>query len=174
MSRFKTSSLTSLRAALVVLAIAAGGCANNQSTANDAATSAPTDSVEEALRQAILDEYQAEATYRAVIADIGDVRPFSNIVTAERRHSQELAALFEQRGLAVPDNPWASPSSEPVPRFGSRADACAASVQAELDNIKLYDQLLEHDLPQDVSAVFRRLQDASRSRHLPAFERCAR
>jgi hypothetical protein len=62
---------------------------------------------------------------------------------------------------------------ENVPSLGSLADACAAGVQAEVDNAVLYDLLLEMADNQDIVRVFTSLQRASETRHLPAFESCA-
>ena len=173
MSRIKILASSALGTGLVALALAASACAKCGNAADGAAPSTAAGPVKEALHSAILDEFKAEATYRSVIQDFGDVRPFSNIIHAERRHAQRLAMLFEERGWSVPSNPWTD-SREPVPRFDSVTRACVASVVAEQDNIELYDRLLEQDLPRDVERVFRALQDASRSRHLPAFQRCSR
>ena len=43
------------------------------------------------LEEAIQDEYHAEQVYLKVMATFGAVRPFSNIVNAERRHASALA-----------------------------------------------------------------------------------
>ena len=42
------------------------------------------------LNEALDDEYHAWATYDQVIADFGEVRPFSNIREAEARHINAL------------------------------------------------------------------------------------
>ena len=49
----------------------------------------------------------------------------------------------------------------------------AAGVQAEIDNVAIYDELFKLDLPSDTRAVFENLQRASLEKHLPAFKRCA-
>jgi hypothetical protein len=46
--------------------------------------------LEALLGDALDDEYKAEATYAAVITRFGPVRPFINIVEAERRHAGAL------------------------------------------------------------------------------------
>lgn len=122
----------------------------------------------QALNEALDDEYQAWATYDQVIADFGEVRPFSNIREAEARHIQALLSLFAQYGLAVPDNPWPGK----VPRYASLQDACAAGVAAEIANAELYERLLGATRSPDILTVLRNLQDASQQRHLPAFQRC--
>ena len=52
-----------------------------------------------AMTEAIQDEYRAEVIYLGVMDDFGEVRPFTNIVYAEVRHSDALALLFQARGL---------------------------------------------------------------------------
>jgi hypothetical protein len=121
------------------------------------------------LLDAIDDEYKARATYRQVIADFGEVRPFVNIVDAEQRHIDALVVLFERYGLAVPDDPWPGQ----VPRYESLAEACRAGVEAEVDNAALYDRVLQGTHRDDVLEVYRNLQRASQENHLPAFQRCA-
>ena len=48
--------------------------------------------------------------------------------------------------------------------------ALEIGVQAELDNIAMYEAFLEEDLPEDVRDVFERLMAASKN-HLEAFRR---
>jgi len=122
-----------------------------------------------ALEEALDDEYRAWSTYGQVIADFGDIRPFSNIREAEGRHIQALLALFARYGVVVPPNPWAGK----VTRYASVREACEAGVAAEIENGALYERLLAATQRPDVLAVFRNLQEASQQRHLPAFRRCA-
>ncbi|MEE4384207.1 MAG: hypothetical protein V2J02_19580 [Pseudomonadales bacterium] len=122
-----------------------------------------------ALEEVLDDEYRARATYRAVIARFGPVRPFSAIVEAEDRHVRALLPLFRRQGFPVPEDPWADRVEAPA----SLRDACAAAVTAELENAALFDRLrpVVADHP-DVAEVFERLREASAERHLPAFRRC--
>ena len=136
---------------------------------DDAAPGDLSASEAEALLMALEDEYKAWAVYDQVIADFGAVRPFTSIQRAEESHIKALVALFERYGLAVPENEW--PGS--VPSFDSLADACAAGVQAEIDNAALYDELFSMVDNADIIRVFSSLQQASQTKHLPAFERCA-
>ena len=122
----------------------------------------------DALRYTLDDEYKAHETYAQVIRDFGDVRPFINIVEAEERHYSALLSLFETYGIAPPANRWAGHA----PRFDSVHDACAAAVQGEIDNVKLYDRALTTTRRPDILAVYQRLRSASLERHLPAFRRC--
>jgi hypothetical protein len=121
------------------------------------------------LHEALDDEYRAWATYAQVIADFGDVRPFTNIRDAEARHIDALIVLFARYGLPVPDNPWPGR----VERYASVREACEAGVAAEIANAALYDRLLAGTRRADVLAVLHYLREASQERHLPAFRRCA-
>jgi hypothetical protein len=116
----------------------------------------------DALEQALDDEFQSWTTYDQVIADFGEIRPFTNIRDAEGRHIDALLALFARYGLAAPTNSW----SGRVARYASVHEACEA-------NAALYDRLLAATQQSDILAVFRRLQEASQQRHLAAFRRCA-
>lgn len=121
------------------------------------------------LLAALDDEYQAQATYAQVIADFGDVRPFSNIVEAEGRHARALITLFDRYGVPVPPDTW----PDRVPRYGSLREACEAGVAAEIANAGLYDEILSGTERADIREVYENLREASQERHLPAFQRCA-
>jgi hypothetical protein len=123
----------------------------------------------EALGLALNDEYRAWATYDQVIIDLGAIPPFTKIVPAEQTHIDALVALFVRYGLEVPPNPW--PGN--VPTFETRPAACAGGVEAETANVALYDQLLGQVEHPSIIRVFTKLQLASLTKHLPAFERCA-
>jgi hypothetical protein len=124
----------------------------------------------EALTTALDDEYKAWATYDQIIADFGAVRPFTNIQKAEASHIAALETLFDRYGLDVPENEWEGN----VASFDTLAEACQAGVDAEIANADLYDQLLSKEVDNaDIVQVFTNLQQASLTKHLPAFERCA-
>lgn len=121
-----------------------------------------------ALNEALDDEYRALTTYDEVIANFGEVQPFSNIREAEARHIEALCALFIRYGLPVPENRWPGK----VARFASLQAACEAGVAAEIANGEMYDRLLMATQRPDILAVLRNLQAASQQRHLAAFRRC--
>ncbi len=123
----------------------------------------------EALAAALDDEYKSYETYRQVIQQFGDVRPFINIVEAEVRHIASLVALFKQYGSIPLDNLWAGKA----PAFMSVGAACAAGIQGEIENVALYDRLLQSTERLDILNVFHALRAASQDPHLPAFQRCA-
>jgi hypothetical protein len=128
-----------------------------------------SDNLSNALIEAINDEYKARATYRAVIAKFGEIRPFVNIAEAEGRHIDALLPLFTKYNIAVPEDDWASRIEAPK----SVLDACHLGVESEIENAEMYVRLLDSttDYP-DVQAVLKQLQRASKENHLPAFQRC--
>jgi hypothetical protein len=123
-----------------------------------------------ALKMALDDEYKAKATYLQVMEDFGERRPFSNIVNSEERHIQALLPFFQKYGEAVPQNKYLGN----VASYDSFASACQAGVNAEIENVKLYDEIYKITDDEDLIAVFKNLQWASQKRHLRAFKRCAR
>ncbi|MCA9320683.1 MAG: DUF2202 domain-containing protein [Planctomycetes bacterium] len=118
------------------------------------------------LGEALDDEYRALATYRAVIAKFGEIRPFSNIVEAEERHAQRLIGLFETQGQVPPADAWKDKVEAPA----SLEEALKTAVSAEVFNIEMYDRLLKRTQEETVVAALQQLQSASR-RHLQAFRR---
>lgn len=129
-----------------------------------------SEAVQQALDEAINDEYKALSTYEAVIAEFGSVRPFSMIKGAEEQHIASLKAIYDKYGLMVPENTWPSKVSVPV----TLQEACQVGVDAEIDNAALYREEL---LPvvdgfEDITVVFETLMSASEQKHLPAFEKC--
>ena len=121
-----------------------------------------------ALCEALDDEFKAIATYDQVIADFGDVRPFVNIVKAERRHAQALLTLFERFGTEIPHNPWPGQ----IQHFASLHDACVAGVEGEIENGEMYVRLIGVTQHPDIIEVFHNLQRASQEHHLEAFRQC--
>lgn len=122
-----------------------------------------------ALNEALDDEYRSFATYDQVLADFGEVPPFSNIREAEGRHIEALCVIFTRYELPVPENPWMGK----VERYASLQEACEAGIAAEIANGEIYERLLRATERSDILRVFHNLQEASQKRHLPAFQRCA-
>ena len=123
-----------------------------------------------AMAEAIQDEYRAEMIYEAVVGDFGPVRPFSNIIFAEERHSEAIGRLYLSRGLDVPSSQWVW---DQIPSYPSVAEACQAGVEAEIANAEIYERYFDLNLPDDVRRVFESNRAASLNNHLPAFERCS-
>jgi rubrerythrin len=157
-------------AALVAagLALAPAAASRAQSTLKPEPLS---DRSRAAIEEALQDELRGEAFYARVLKDHGDVRPFSNVVRAERRHADFLAELLKARGLAVPER---RPATAEPPAHASVKEACAAAVEFETENVALYDRLIAAGpLPDDVKRAFDHNRMASLDHHKPAFERCA-
>lgn len=128
----------------------------------------PNINLKTVLVEALDDERKAEATYRAVIEKFGEVRPFINIIEAERRHSAAIERQMIRLGFAIPANQWQGKGMAPA----TLAEACSMAMTAEVENIALYDRLLPAIADESVRHVLQNLQDASRDNHLPAFRRC--
>ena len=137
---------------------------------DSASYSGPLDTSEAVgLLKALSDEYHALAVYDQVLADHGSVRPFSNIVRSEQQHIDALIGLFNDYGLAVPENPWVGQADS----YDSVGAACAVGVEAEIANVGLYGDIRGSTDREDILRVYDALQRASNDKHLPAFERCA-
>ncbi len=124
--------------------------------------------LQQILTEALEDEYKARAMYRKVIEKFGPERPFANIVEAEGRHISVLIPLFEKYDIPIPEDHWSSRLQAP----DTLLEACQAGVDAEIENMTMYERLLAATEEPDVAHVLSRLQAASRDNHLPAFQRC--
>jgi hypothetical protein len=122
----------------------------------------------DALNQAILEEYGALNLYQSVIAQFGNVYPFSQIVRAEQQHVNALTRQATKYGVTVPANPGLAT----VPAFNTLNDACKAGVAAEITDAALYDELKPVVTQSALLQVFNNLQSASLNSHLPAFQTC--
>ncbi len=131
----------------------------------------PSPTLDAMMRYAIQDEYSARAEYQAILATFGQIRPFSNIIRSEEAHIQWLKDAYAARKLPLP----ADASAQHVQVPPALKDALALGVQAEIDNIAMYDRFLGTELlkrPENASLalLFTRLRDASKN-HLAAFQR---
>ena len=142
-----------------------GTCAGGESVVSGSLTDAEV----RALTAALEDEHRAKALYEQAIADLGNVRPLTQIVRAEERHIAALERIFTRYGLEIPA---VEAGAEDAP-FTSLAEACAAGVAAEEANVVLYDGLFADVEKADVTRVLTALQSASQNSHLPALEACA-
>ncbi|WP_009545418.1 ferritin-like domain-containing protein [Crocosphaera subtropica] len=123
---------------------------------------------QQAMIDAINDEYYARALYNAIIEKFGQVRPFINIVQAENRHVQLWNKLFNQYGLPIPEDAYAGKIEAP----DSLKTACQMGVEGEIANVQMYDKFLEFVQERDLRAAFTQLREVSQNRHKVAFERC--
>jgi hypothetical protein len=123
-------------------------------------------SIPEMLTYALQDETLAYVGYAKINETLGNIRPFANIVKAEKTHIAALERLFAAYGVALPDNTAAGYVTAPA----DQTAALNAGIQAEKSNVAMYEKFLAQTLPDDVKAVFTALKTAS-GQHLAAFER---
>ncbi|MEX1376279.1 MAG: DUF2202 domain-containing protein [Eubacteriales bacterium] len=173
-------------AAALVLAMALVGCTQDSKSTeeqNVAAAEAAKDmgeydfgaktalgmdelTIEQMLHYAIQDEYLARQEYEMIMDEYGNQRPFSNIIKAEENHIIWLKELYDAYGYDTPEDNAMDYAVLP----DSLSEAFDVGVQAEIDNIAMYEKFLEDDLPDDIKAVFMELRDASKN-HLASFEK---
>lgn len=124
--------------------------------------------LESMLQYALEDERMAQAEYAAIMEAFDVTRPFSNILQAEKQHEAALLALYEAKGLEVPE----FDASQYITIPQTLDEVYTIGIQAEIDNIAMYDAFLEQELDEDVRLTFEALQRASES-HLNAFRRAS-
>jgi hypothetical protein len=122
-------------------------------------------SLADMLTYALQDEYLAHAEYDLILSEYGSVRPFTNIIRAEETHIDTLLPLFEAYGITAP----ADDAASRVASIASLTAAYQAGVNAEVNNIAMYETFLDQNLPDDVRIVFESLMHASEN-HLRAFQ----
>jgi len=126
--------------------------------------------VESMLQYAVEDEYLARAEYEAIMAKFGAIRPFSNIIKSEESHIGWISDVYQLRKSTVPKDR----AKEFVVVPATLEDAFKTGVQAEIDNIAMYDSFLANPLIQKsenavLQDLFTRLRDASKN-HFSAFQ----
>ncbi len=156
-------------ALLACVALTAAGASGTLYGAAAAAAD-PSLTVEEMLTYAIQDEYLARAEYIAIMGKYGAIRPFSNIVKAEETHVAYLKDALANYGLALPKDEAAARVAAPATLLAANQ----AGVQAEIDNIAMYDRFLADPAVKDAKyadlrALFSTLKKASEN-HLRAFK----
>lgn len=118
------------------------------------------------LAYAAQDEYLARGEYAAIMQKFGTSNPYSNIKDAEETHLSLLKEIYSAYGLDFPEDTSADHIVVPEDLL----QAAKTGVQAEIDNIAMYELFLTYDLPEDVKEVFTTLKDAS-GNHLLAFQK---
>ncbi len=112
----------------------------------------------------IKDEYNARATYTALVEKFGDESLFAQLINAESRHIRALTRLFSAYELNVP----IEDKNQTVVVPDTLLEAYKIGEQAEINNIKLYENFLSKDLPTNVERVFIKLMNAS-EKHFETF-----
>jgi hypothetical protein len=120
---------------------------------------------------ALDDEYRAHAFYRAVLRKFPYALPFSHIAEAEERHAAALSQILDAYGFEAPANAHIDSTEILASVPASLAGACAAAVEEEPRNDRLYaeDRLHKVESYPLIAHIFERLMLASRECHLPAF-----
>lgn len=121
--------------------------------------------LEQMLAFAVQDEYIARLEYQEIMATFDVQAPYANIMRSEESHLELLRGIYATRGEEFP----ADTAAEHLVVPASLLEAAQKGVQAEIDNIAMYDRFLTYDLPADVVAVFTELRNGSVN-HLNAFE----
>ena len=122
--------------------------------------------LEQMLIFSIQDEFLARREYDYIINELGAQNPFTNIIKAEEQHISALKPLFDKYGYKVPqDN-----SSEYIVYPETIAEALETCVNAEINNIAMYEKFMSKEIPDDVRTVFESLMNASKN-HLEAFSK---
>ncbi|MDX9827466.1 MAG: DUF2202 domain-containing protein [Spirochaetia bacterium] len=137
---------------------------------NAAAKADDSLTVEDMLRYAAQDEYLARGEYVAIMNKFGTMRPFSNIMKAEENHLAWLKDAYAAYEIAFPADQSAAHLHIPA----TLLEAYKTGVQAEIDNIAMYDRFLASPLIQgaeyaDLKTLFTNLRNASEN-HLRAFQ----
>ncbi len=123
-------------------------------------------SIVDMLTYAVQDEYLAHGEYEAIINKFGDQKPYSNIVLSEETHLSLLKEIYESYDMEFLEDE--SDSHIVIPE--TLLAAATTGVQAEIDNIAMYEKFLTYDLPDSIENVFIILKDGS-EKHLNAFQR---
>ena len=127
-----------------------------------------TEAEVEGLQAGIVEEYMAYNTYSEIIAEYGQVFPFSRIVNAELKHTQALIRLADYYSVEVPENTGQTFDFS----YTTLAEACQVGVEVEtLDGADLQKLISETENP-NLIRVYTNLMNASLNKHLVAFEAC--
>ncbi len=129
------------------------------------ASSTENYTIEEMLQYALEDEHLAYAEYNLIINELGAERPFTNIIKAEEKHIEEVEMLYNAYDIEIPE----IDASENIILPNSIEEALDAGVNAEIENIAMYEKFLAQDIPDDIREVFENLKKGSQS-HLAAFQ----
>jgi len=122
-----------------------------------------------ALLKAIEHEREGIDLYGAVIAKHCNIRPFAQILEAEKRHETDLINVAKRFALNVPAHAATKPN---VP--DTVKDACEAAVKWERDTGSLFNQLSADVKRPGIKNTLTRQASTATERHLPAFERCVK
>lgn len=118
------------------------------------------------LTYALQDEYLAHGEYQAIIDKFGSQKPYSNIILSEETHISYLREIYKSYNIEFPSD--SSETNIVIPN--NLLEAAQTGVQAEIDNIAMYEKFLTYDLPDSVRDIFIILKDGSKN-HLNSFQK---
>ncbi len=121
--------------------------------------------INDMLTYAVQDEYLAHGEYLAIVEKFGNQRPYTNIIRSEETHLSLLEEVYRAYDMDFPADNSASHVVIPA----TLLEAAQTGVQAEIDNIAMYEMFLSYELPANVHDTFTVLMNASES-HLKAFQ----
>jgi len=123
-------------------------------------------SLADMLMYAVEDEYLAHGEYLEIIDLFGAERPYTNIARSEEMHLSFLKEVYASYDMPFPEDQ--SEAHLIVPE--NLLEAARTGVQAEIDNIAMYEKFMSYDLPENIYNVFDALKKGSDS-HLLAFQK---
>lgn len=131
-----------------------------------------TNSTEEALKEALAEEYLALDTYTAVRESLANnqlaTKIFDNILKAEQQHVDMLKQSMQIYNIDTNDIQRTEINLDTIPT--TLKDAYELGKALELADGHLYDELLIQSTADDVDQVFTKLQSASLDKHYVAFD----
>lgn len=122
--------------------------------------------IHDMLLYAVQDEYLAHGEYLAIVEKFGKQNPYENIIKSEETHLAYLKEVYLAYKLDFPSDE----SSDHIIIPATLLEAAETGVQAEIDNIAMYETFLTYDLPDNIFKVFSALKSGSES-HLLAFQK---
>jgi hypothetical protein len=151
---------------LIIVMISVGFMIGAEDFGSAGARSQKDFELDEMLNYALQDEHLALAEYKALMKEFDLTRPYSNIARSEETHISYLEELYQNHGINIPEIEVEDHLILPT----SASEAARIGVQAEINNIAMYEIFLAQDLPTDVLEIFIQLKRASEN-HLQAFQR---
>ncbi len=117
------------------------------------------------LKIAVYDEFRAYETYCEIIEKHGESELLNEILNSEESHYSQLITLLEKYEVEVPINDWYEKIDVP----DDLVECYEIGVAAEIENIAMYENLLQYVEEEDVREILHKLQAASYNCHLPRF-----
>jgi len=118
------------------------------------------------LQAAIVEEYMAYNTYSEIIAEYGQVVPFSRIALAEQQHTEALLRLANYYNVAVPEDNGQTFNFA----YTTLAEACQVGVEIETADAEDLQKMISETENPNLIMVYTNLMNASLNKHLVAFE----